>query len=59
MGALEEMMGFGSTPGTAEEDVEERSERVAQLVEDVMLQQNPWSAAAPAVRTVRESNMYS
>lgn len=59
LGALEEMMGFGSTPGTAGEEAETRSERVAQLVEDVMLQQNPWSGAAPAVRAMRESNMYS
>ena len=59
VGALEEMMGFGSTPGTTEEEAEARSERVAQLIEEVMLQQNPWSGAAPGARALRESNMYS
>jgi len=61
--ALEEMMEFGSTAGTGtgttEEEAEARSERVAQLVEDIMLQQNPWPRAAPGARAVRESNMYS
>ena len=59
VGALEEMMGVGSTPGTTEEEAEARSERVAQLVEDIMLQQNPMLRAAPGARAVRESNMYS
>ena len=57
---LEEMIGFDSTPTRTEEEAEARSERVAQLVEDVMLQQNTWLRAAPGGRGVREtSNMYS
>lgn len=58
--ALEETIGLGPTPARTEEEVEARSERVAQLIEDIMLRQNPWPHAAPGGRGVREtSNMYS
>lgn len=58
--ALEEMIGLDSTPVRTEEEAEARSERVAQLVEDIMLQQNPWPRAAVGGRGMREtSNMYS
>ena len=54
------MIGLDSTPVRTEEEAEARSERVAQLVEDIMLQQNPWPRAAVGGRGMREtSNMYS
>lgn len=60
VGALEEILiGFDSTPGTTEDEAEARSERVARLVEGIMLQPNPWPRAAPGVHGVRESNMFS
>lgn len=58
--ALGEMIGFDSSPVRTEEEAEVRSEQVAQLVEDIMLQQNPWPRAALGGREMREtSNMYS
>jgi len=54
------MIGFDSSPVRTEEEAEVRSEQVAQLVEDIMLQQNPWPRAALGGREMREtSNMYS
>jgi hypothetical protein len=57
---LEELIGLDTTPARTEDEAEARSERVAQLVEEIMLQQNPWPRVAPGGRGVREaSNMYS